>query len=166
MTKIIVIIWPIVCDRDIKVCNILNEDPEQFLHHQVWFFKIQSQVKQRGEVFETMFENEKNLENPMVKPVTLSREEKLEVDAELRNLNELKNEEVQESDSEDGNEEFALPKTSVILAKLKNKRTLLISQQKTHSKTRQDKMDIEEVQRATLEQPVERPAKRVLRERE
>jgi hypothetical protein len=49
---------------------------------------------------------------------------------------------------------------------LKNKKSLLISQQKTHSKTRQDQMDIEEVQRVTLEEPIERPAKRVLRERE
>jgi hypothetical protein len=171
MTKIIVLIWPIVGDRDIKVCNILNENPEQILTPPNMiidnvFSKAQNQVKERGKVFENMFQNEKNHENPTVVHVTLSREEKLEEEAELRSLNELMSDELEESDSEGGDEEFVLPKFSVILGKLKNKKSLLISQQKTHSKTRQDQMDIEEVQRVTLEEPIERPAKRVLRERE
>jgi hypothetical protein len=171
MSKIIIIIWPIVCDKDIKVCNILNDDPSHIdtppseVLEKV-FLKIPAQVRERGKVFETMFMNEKNLENPTIREVILSTEDMAEYEAESKKFRELQDDKLDENDSWEDEEEFVAPTASAIFAKLKSKQSLLISLQRTHSKTKQDAMDVEGIVNATLEEPVDRPAKRVLRPRE
>jgi hypothetical protein len=73
---------------------------------------------------------------------------------------------LEEDDSGDDEEEFIIPKSSTILSKLKSKKSLLISKQRSHSTTKQDAMDIEATVNTTLEESVDRPAKMVLRNRE
>jgi hypothetical protein len=77
------------------------------------------------------------------------------VEQETKHLHELENDSSEEGDPKEDEKEFVLPKSWILLAKLKNKRSLLISQQRIHSMTRQDTMDIEEIRRVTLEEPVE-----------
>jgi hypothetical protein len=170
MTKIIVTIWPIVCDTDIMVCNILNDDPKLIATPpseliKDALLKVPDQVKERSMVFEKMFQNELNAENPTLNTVNRTSEELLESERELAAMRELDDENALEETDDDEEEEFALPKTNEILAKLKSRRSLLISMQRIHSRATEDRMHVEEVRRVTLEESEERPAKRVLRKR-
>ena len=99
-------------------------------------------------------------------PLVLSREDKAEYESESSKFRELQNDKLAEDDSGDDEEEFIIPKCSTILSKLKSKKSLLISKQRSHSTTKQDEMDIETTVNTTLDTSVDHPAKRVLRDRE